>query len=98
MVDIPSDMDDFAARFKRIYFRSQYRGTKELDILLGAFAKEGLASLSPEQLIQYEALLDCNDEARLFKWLNGQEAPPTEYDTPAFHILRDFLLRRHEQS
>ena len=43
-------------RLKRLIYRSCYTGTKELDLVLGGFARGRLAGLSPVQLDRYEAL------------------------------------------
>src|SRR3546814_11393524 len=46
------------ARRKRLYYRSAYTGTKETDVLLGAFAARHLADLDDRQVDDYETLLE----------------------------------------
>ena len=47
---------------KKILYRSLYRGTKEMDILLTKFVKKYLNSFNDEQLRQLERFLEFEDE------------------------------------
>ena len=55
---------------KKIIYRSNYRGTKEMDKLLGAFTKTYINELSKDELIKLEELLDI-DDSNLYNFLNG---------------------------
>jgi antitoxin CptB len=55
---------------KKIIYRSNYRGTKEMDKLLGAFTKTYIDKLSIEDLINLEKLLDL-DDSNLYNYYNG---------------------------
>ncbi len=79
------------ARRKRLRYRSTYTGTKETDLLLGAFADKHLGTLSVADLDDYEHLLSIEDP-RLYTWITGQETPPEAFDTPVLQMLRDFKL------
>ena len=57
---------------KKIIYRSNYRGTKEMDKLLGAFVKKYINNLSDDDLVKLEKLLDI-DDANLYNLLNGLE-------------------------
>ena len=57
---------------KKIIYRSNYRGTKEMDKLLGAFTKKYINTLKNEELVLLCNLLDCDDE-NLYKYNQGQE-------------------------
>ena len=46
----------------KIIYRATYRGTKEMDTLLGSFTKKYIDKLSKEELICLSDLLDCDDE------------------------------------
>ena len=46
---------------KKIIYRSNYRGTREMDKLLGAFTKKYIHELSEKDLIDLEKLLDIDD-------------------------------------
>jgi len=55
---------------KKIIYRSNYRGTKEMDKLLGSFAKKYISLLKEEELQHLCDLLDCDDE-NLYKYNQG---------------------------
>lgn len=83
-------MDDAVdIRRKRLLFQSRHRGTKESDLLLGAFAEAHLAGFSPAQLERYDALLSEHDQD-LFDWMAGRRAPPAEKMTDVLALLLAF--------
>jgi antitoxin CptB len=55
---------------KKIIYRSNYRGTKEMDKLLGAFTNKYIDKLSIENLYYLEKLLDFDDN-NLYNFYNG---------------------------
>ena len=55
---------------KKIIYRSSYRGTKEMDKLLGSFTKKYIEILSLEDLSDLEKLLDI-DDTNLYNYFNG---------------------------
>ena len=57
---------------KKIIYRSNYRGTKEMDKLLGAFTKKYIDELSNDDLTDLEKLLDI-DDTNLYNFFNGLE-------------------------
>ena len=56
---------------KKIVYRSNYRGTKEMDKLLGSFTKKYINLLDEEELQHLCNLLDYDDE-NLYKYNQGQ--------------------------
>ena len=46
----------------KIIYRSQYRGTKEMDIFVGGFVKSIIDSLSFDDLVDLDKLVNMNDE------------------------------------
>jgi len=76
-------------RRKRLLYQSAHRGTKESDLLLGAFAAVHLAAFTPAQLDCYEALLGEND-GDLFDWIAGRAAPPEEKQSDVLRLLLRF--------
>jgi antitoxin CptB len=81
------------ARRKRLFFRAQRRGFKEVDLIFGTFAAEALSGLSETELDQFEALLEAPDH-EVYDWLRGAAAPPAEFDTPVFHRMKALCARR----
>ena len=55
---------------KKIIYRSNYRGTKEMDKLLGSFTKKYIEILSLKDLTDLEKLLDI-DDTNLYNYYNG---------------------------
>ena len=47
---------------KKIKYRSSYRGTKEMDLLLNSFVLQVINTLSHEELRKLDDFLNCNDE------------------------------------
>ena len=46
----------------KIIYRSQYRGTKEMDIFVNGFVKSIINSLSFDDLVDLDKLVNMNDE------------------------------------
>ena len=46
----------------KIIYRSQYRGTKEMDIFVSGFVKSIIDSLSLDDLVDLDILVNMNDE------------------------------------
>ena len=57
---------------KKIIYRSNYRGTKEMDKLLGSFTKKYIDKFNHEELLELEKLLDIDDD-NLYNFYNGLE-------------------------
>jgi len=57
---------------KKIIYRSNYRGTKEMDKLLGSFTKKHIDIFDEDELQNLCNLLDCDDE-NLYKYNQGLE-------------------------
>ncbi len=55
---------------KKIMYRANYRGTKEMDKLLGAFTKKYINELDDHDLTNLEKLLDIDDN-NLYNFYNG---------------------------
>ena len=57
---------------KKIAYRANYRGTKEMDKLLGAFTKKYIDKLDDKDLLDLIKLLDIDDN-NLYNFHNGLE-------------------------
>ena len=55
---------------KKIIYRSNYRGTKEMDKLLGKFVKKYINDLQKEDLIELDKFLNI-DDTNLYNFYNG---------------------------
>jgi antitoxin CptB len=74
-------------RRKRLLFRAQRRGFKEVDLIFGAYADAHLWGLDDAGLDQFEALLTAPDQ-EVYAWLRGAQAVPAEHDNAVFAGLR----------
>ena len=55
---------------KKIIYRSNYRGTKEMDKLLGKFVKKYINDLQVKDLIDLDKFLNI-DDTNLYNFYNG---------------------------
>ena len=60
---------------KRLMYQCMHMGTKELDLLLGEFAKKKLKNLSIKQLKELDLILKYNDHS-LFLYITKKMKPP----------------------
>jgi antitoxin CptB len=83
------------ARRRRLCFRAWRRGTREADLLLGAFADAYIERLCEHDLAAFERLMDVAD-GDLFDWIAGRTPPPPEHRTPLLAAMIRFH-HDHEQ-
>ncbi len=55
---------------RKIKYRSEYRGIKEMDLLLSAFVKKYIDKLTYDDLCDLYKLLEKDDDD-IFKWYSG---------------------------
>ena len=75
---------------KKIIYRSNYRGTKEMDKLLGAFAKKYINDLSDDDLVKLEKLLDI-DDSNLYNFLNDLETDVVIEQNNVTDLFKNFV-------
>jgi antitoxin CptB len=92
MVGNISDDEALERRRKRLIFRSDHRGNKENDILLGQFAQAHLPGFDVGQLDRYEALLEESDND-IFDWMAGRADVPPEKDSDVLRLLLAFQVK-----
>jgi antitoxin CptB len=73
-------------RRERLRFRSWHRGMREMDLLMGSFADAHIATFTPAQLDEYEAILQLIDPD-LYSWIAGIEPLPPEQDGEVMRLL-----------
>jgi antitoxin CptB len=83
-------------RRKRLLFRAQRRGFKEVDLIFGAYAEAALGGLDEAELDQFEALLRAPDQ-EVYAWIRGAAPVPAEYDNPVFAGLKAVCGRKGYQ-
>jgi antitoxin CptB len=76
-------------RRRRILFRSWHRGMRELDLIMGRFAERTINELTPQELLEFEQLMEVPDR-ELLAWITGEADVPIAFDSGLFRRLRDF--------
>tara|TARA_B100001564_G_scaffold232227_1_gene196149 strand:+ start:714 stop:977 length:264 start_codon:yes stop_codon:yes gene_type:complete len=74
---------------KKIIYRSRYRGTKEMDNLLGAFTKKYINQLNENDLVQLEKLLNI-DDTNLYNFFNGFQTEIIIENNNLTHLFKNF--------
>ncbi len=71
--------DDLETLRKRLFYRAHHRGTKEMDLVFGAFAEAHLEDFCENELKRFEAVLQISD-ADFTAWIIGQAPVPAIAD------------------
>ena len=74
---------------KMIIYRSNYRGTKEMDKLLGAFTNKYLDQLDYQDLDELIKLLEIDDN-NLYNFYNGLETNIDFEDNKINNLFKNF--------
>ena len=75
------------ARKKKAIWRAEHRGIREMDLLMGSFARQYVPEMDDDALSELEALIDVSDPD-LYDWLLGRVDVPLEFRTTTFERLR----------
>ena len=86
-----SDEADNAMRRRRLLYRFSHSGTKELDALLGGFAKAHVANFDRKALDEFETILAC-PSPDIYNWLSKREGVPSHLDGPVMNMMLSFKL------
>jgi len=79
---------DSHIRRRRLYFRSIHCGVKELDLILGRFARCRLDGLTAAEIDRYEALLASPDHD-IYDWIIGRATPPAAIGNDLINLIRN---------
>jgi len=74
---------------KKIIYRSNYRGTKEMDKLLGAFTNKYLNQLNYEDLNELIKFLEIDDN-NLYNFYNGLNTSVKFEDNKINNLFKNF--------
>ena len=78
---------------KKIIYRSDYRGTKEMDKLLGAFVKKYIDVLDNKDLMDLERLLDIDDN-NLYNFYNNLKTEIIFNDNNINLLFKNFKYQK----
>ncbi|MFY0612632.1 MAG: succinate dehydrogenase assembly factor 2 [Hyphomicrobiaceae bacterium] len=81
--------EELALRRKRALYRAQYRGTKEMDWMVGRYAAAKLDGMSDAELQTFEAFLEVGDP-EINAWLLAQVACPEPSFSALIADMREF--------
>jgi antitoxin CptB len=76
---------------KKILYRSSYRGTKEMDLLLSKFTKHYLDILDFKDLLELEKFLNIEDEL-IYNYYQNNTKNNTIKETKISKLLKDFKI------
>lgn len=74
------------ARRKRLIWRASHRGTREMDLLLGGFAKSQIKRFSETELDELETIIGLPDQ-ELMGWILGGVPVPQRQATATLKAL-----------
>ena len=78
---------------KKIIYRANYRGTKEMDTLISSFTKEIINDLNADELIKLSNLLDIDDE-NLYKFNQGLSPTIDIEENKVSKLFKDFRYNK----
>ena len=76
---------------KKILYRSEYRGIKEMELLLNSFIKKHINDFSIVELKQLDDLLNFDDDS-LFKWYLNKKGEIKISNNKVWNLLRNFKI------
>ena len=79
---------------KKIIYRANYRGTKEMDKLLGNFTKRYINNLDFEDLVDLEKLLEIDDD-NLYNFYKGLETEIKIENNRINNLFKNFKLKQN---
>tara|TARA_B100001121_G_C18348615_1_gene461401 strand:+ start:335 stop:598 length:264 start_codon:yes stop_codon:yes gene_type:complete len=74
---------------KRLIYRSQYRGTKEMDKLIGGFVQSNIDNLSITGLKELETFLNIDDDT-LYKFYTNQTIDQNLEENDILELFKKF--------
>jgi antitoxin CptB len=78
---------------KKLTYRSNYRGTKEMDSLLGDFTKKYINLFNHEQLMELDELLNLDDES-LFKINQGHKMQANFKKNSVINLFKKYKYKK----
>ncbi len=78
---------------KKIIYRAQYRGTKEMDKLMSSFVKMYIDKFDIKNLEDLEKLLEIDDN-NLYSFYNGTNTNKIFEDNDVNKLFRNFKLKK----
>ncbi len=84
-------MNELELLKSRIKYRSTYRGTKEMDILLSSFVKAVVENLSFEDLKELNNFINLNDE-EIYSYYQNQKPIQNFSNKKILELFKNFKI------
>tara|TARA_B100001105_G_C22272148_1_gene391490 strand:+ start:589 stop:852 length:264 start_codon:yes stop_codon:yes gene_type:complete len=78
---------------RKIIYRSNYRGTKEMDILLSSFVESIISQLNKEELENLLNFLNIDDD-NLYKYKQGLKTEVQVSDNKITRLFKDYIYKK----
>ena len=78
---------------KRLIYRSQYRGTREMDKLIGSFVQKNINYFDIAQLKELEKFLSIDDDT-LYKFYNNQIETIENIDNDFIKLYKSYIFEK----
>ena len=76
---------------KKILYRSEYRGIKEMELLLNSFVQKHISDFSIVELKQLDDLLNFDDDS-LFRWYLNKKGDIKIPNNKVSNLLKNFKI------
>ena len=77
---------------KRLIYRSQYRGNKEMDKLIGSFVEHYVNQFNVDELYELEKFLNIDDD-KLYKLYNNQTYEIKNISSKITELFKKFVYK-----
>ena len=77
---------------KKIIYRSEYRGIKEMDLLLSNFVKKYIDTFNYDELLKLYQILEFDDDV-IFKWYSNLSAKNSIPKNKVSNLLKEYKMR-----
>ena len=84
-------MNELELLKKQIKYRSSYRGTKEMDILLTSFVNSTIDNLDYLDLLKLDKFLNCNDED-IYNFYSNNNPLLSFNDSKILSLFKNFKI------
>ena len=78
---------------RKIIYRSNYRGTKEMDILLSSFVESIINQLNNEELENLLNFLNIDDD-NLYKYKQGLKTEVQVSENKITRLFKDYIYKK----
>ena len=78
---------------RKIIYRSNYRGTKEMDILLSSFVESIISQLNKEELENLLNFLNIDDD-NLYQYKQGLKTEVQVSENKITRLFKDYIYKK----